>query len=71
MSALRYKILLSQISSNKQRGENRSTSSAKPGFASFLRSATPLYLLQNLETLLHRGGRIVARLKEHLEDQDL
>mmetsp|Transcript_9377 Transcript_9377/g.26357 ORF Transcript_9377/g.26357 Transcript_9377/m.26357 type:complete len:327 (+) Transcript_9377:113-1093(+) len=28
------------------------------------------YLLQNLETLLHRGGRIVARLKEHLEDQD-
>ena len=27
------------------------------------------YLLQNLETLLHRGGRIVARLKEHLDDQ--
>ena len=28
------------------------------------------YLLQNLETLLHRGGRIVARLKEHLDDQE-
>lgn len=27
------------------------------------------YLMQNLETLLHRGGTIVARLKEHLEDQ--
>jgi ribosomal protein S16 len=28
------------------------------------------YLLQNLETLLHRGGKIVARLKDFLDDQD-
>lgn len=28
------------------------------------------YLMQNLETLLHRGGTIVARLKECLEDQE-
>jgi hypothetical protein len=28
------------------------------------------YLLQNLETLLHYGGKIVAQLKDFLDDQD-